>query len=412
MWRAFVMLVFVASPAWAEDWPQFRGPDGQGRSSETGLPLEWSESRNVVWKVPVGPGWSSPIVADGRVWLTTAVDVREEGRRPAISLRAVAFDAADGRQLVDVEVFRLDRPDVINPKNSYASPTPILDGDRVYVHFGANGTAALATDGRVLWTTRLRYESQHGAGGSPVLYRGLLIVNCDGWGDEAYVAALDAETGRVRWRTSRRRPWSHAYSTPLVITVDGADQLVSVGAFRVAAYEPLTGREIWRASYGNDDGFSNVPRPVFGNGLVYVTTGFQVPSLLAVRVDGRGDVTRTHVAWRVTRGVPYTPSPLLVGGELYFVSDIGILTCVDAATGDVLWQERLGGNFSASPVIADGRIFFLSEEGQTTVLVPGRQFHRLAVNRLDGPTLASFAIAGGSIFVRSATHLYRIASGQ
>jgi outer membrane protein assembly factor BamB len=392
----------------AEDWPQFRGPTGQGHATERGLPLEWSEIKNIVWKAPVpGLGWSSPTVANGRVWLTTVVESKERRGRMSASLRALAFDVATGRELVNVEVFHLDDAGYVNPKNSRASPTPIVDGDRVYVHFGAEGTAAISAAGEILWATHLRYESQHGNGGSPTLYRDLLIINCDGNGGDAYVIALDTATGKTRWKTPRRRPADQAYSTPLVITVGDQDQLVSVGAYRAAAYEPLTGQEIWRVSYG--DGFSNVPRPVFGQGLVFIATGFQTPALMAVRPDGKGDVTRTHVAWTITRGAPYTPSPLVVGNDLYYVSDTGVLSLADAASGTIVWQQRLGGNYSASPVFADGRIYFQSEEGMTTVIAPGREFRRLASNRLDGTTLASMAVSGGSFFIRSQSHLYRIA---
>jgi outer membrane protein assembly factor BamB len=406
--RLLVLLLIAGSSGLlqAEDWPQFRGPTGQGHATEQGLPLEWSETKNVIWKTPVpGLGWSSPVVAGGRIWLTTVVETKE-GRRLAASLRLLAFDAASGRELTNVEVFRLNSAGYINPKNSRASPTPIVDGDKVYVHFGADGTAALNTSGQILWTIRLSYESQHGNGGSPVLYRDLLIVNCDGNGGDAYVAAIDTQTGKIRWKTPRRQPADQAYSTPLVITVGDRDQLVSVGAYRAAAYEPDTGREIWRVSYG--DGFSNVPRPVFGQGLVYIATGFQTPTLIAVRPDGRGDVTRTHLAWTITRGAPYTPSPLLVGNDLYFVSDTGVLTLADARSGEVVWQQRLGGNYSASPVFADRRIYYQSEEGLTTVIAPGREFKRLAQNRVDGYTLASMAVSGGSFFLRSHSHLYRI----
>jgi outer membrane protein assembly factor BamB len=395
----------------AEDWPQFRGPTGQGHATERGLPLEWSESKNILWKTAVpGLGWSSPVVAGDRVWLTTVVETQERRGRVAASLRALAFDVATGREVVNVEVFRLDDAGYVNPKNSRASPTPIVDGDRVYVHFGADGTAALNAKGEVLWTTHLRYESQHGNGGSPTVYRDLLIVNCDGNGGEAYVVALDTATGKTRWKTSRRRPADQAYSTPLVIKVGDQDQLVSVGAYRAAAYEPLTGQEIWRVSYG--DGFSNVPRPVYGQGLVYIATGFQTPTLIAVRPDGRGDVTRSHLAWTISRGAPYTPSPLLVGNDLYYVSDTGVLSLADATSGQILWQQRLGGNYSASPVLADGRIYFQSEEGVTTVIAPGREFRRLAASRLEGATLASMAVSRGSFFIRSHTHLYRIAERQ
>ena len=409
--KTLLVLLLIAGAsllAQAEDWPQFRGPTGQGHATERGLPLEWSETKNIIWKTPVpGLGWSSPTVANGRVWLTTVVESKERRGRVSASLRALAFDVATGRELVNVEVFRLDDAGYVNPKNSRASPTPIVEGDRVFVHFGAEGTAALSTSGEILWTTHLRYESQHGNGGSPTLYRDLLIINCDGNGGDAYVVALDTASGKPRWKTARRRPADQAYSTPLVITVGQEDQLVSVGAYRAAAYDPLTGQEIWRVSYG--DGFSNVPRPVFGQGLVFIATGFQTPALMAVRPDGKGDVTRTHVAWTITRGAPYTPSPLLVGNDLYYVSDTGVLSLADAASGQIVWQQRLGGNYSASPVFADGRIYFQSEEGMTTVIAPGREFRRLASNRLDGATLASMAVSGGSFFIRSDSHLYRIA---
>jgi outer membrane protein assembly factor BamB len=327
-----------------------------------------------------------------------------------MSLRAFAFDAATGRQVVDVELFRLDRTNLLNPKNSFASPTPILDGDRVYVHFGAEGTAALTSTGEVLWRTRLPYRSQHGGGGSPELYRGLLIINCDGNDVEAFIVALDTQTGKERWRRQRRTPADQAYTTPLTIRVGERDQIVSIGAYRAGGYDPTTGREIWRVGYG--DGFSNVPRPVFGHGLVFIATGFQQPTLMAVRPDGEGDVTRTHVVWTLRRGAPFTPSPILVGDELFVVSDIGILTCVDARTGTVHYQQRLGGNYSASPIFGDGRIYFLNEEGIATVIAPGKTFSRLAVNQIDGATLASIAVSDGSFFIRSHTHLYRITARQ
>jgi outer membrane protein assembly factor BamB len=385
----------------AEDWPAFRGPTGQGHSSEQNLPLEWSESRHVVWKAAVpGRGWSSPVVAGGRVWLTTAAAER------GASLRLLGFDAATGREVVNVEAFHRPSARLLNEKNSLASPTPIVEGDRVYVHFGAEGTAALSTTGEVVWKARFPYESQHGNGGSPALYGDLLVLSCDG-ADTAFVVALDKRTGKVRWKTERRQPFDQAYSTPLAIRVGGRDQILSVGAYRAAAYDPENGRELWRVSY--DDGFSNVPRPVFGHGLVYIATGFQQPLLIAVRADGAGDVTRTHIAWTLSRGAPLTPSPLLVGDDLYVVNDNGIATALDAKTGAIQWQQRLGGTFSASPVFADGRIYFTSEDGETTVIAPGRQFRKLAVNRVDEPTLASLAISGGSIFMRGESHLYRIA---
>jgi outer membrane protein assembly factor BamB len=395
------VLLARALPACGQDWPQFRGPDGQGRSAERDLPIEWGEQKNVAWKVPVpGRGWSSPVVAAGRVWLTTATRVERD-----TVLRLIAFDMETGRQALDVEVFKFRGADLLNPKNSHASPTPIADGDRIYVHFGAQGTAAVTMAGQIAWRTRLAYESQHGNGGSPELAGDLLIINCDGF-DQAFVVALDKRTGRTRWRTDRREPHSQAYSTPLAIRAGDRDQVISVGAFFASAFDPQNGKEIWRVGY--PDGFSNVPRPVYGHGLVFIATGFNQPSLLAVRPDGSGDVTKTHVAWKLSRGAPLTPSPLLVGDELYVVSDNGIASCLDARTGAVVWQQRLGNSFSASPILADGRVYFLDEDGRTTVINPGTKGEPLAVNVLDGGTLASIAVASKSFVIRTASHLYRL----
>ncbi|HUF47212.1 MAG TPA: PQQ-binding-like beta-propeller repeat protein [Vicinamibacterales bacterium] len=408
MRTSLALLVCVAGVAVSaggppvQDWPQFRGPSGQGVSADERVPLEWSETTNVIWKTAVpGRGWSSPVVSDGRVWVTSAVP-----DRGAASLRLLGFDAEHGREIVNVEVFRIREAEFsTNAKNSDASPTPVVEGDRVYVHFGASGTAAVSVSGEVVWRTRLPYVTQHGNGGSPILHGDLLIVNCDGF-DAAFVVALDKRTGRTRWRRSRRLPWSQAYSTPLAITVDGSDQVVSAGALYAMALDPLNGREIWRVSY--PDTYANVPRPVFGHGLVFVSTGFQQPSLVAIRPDGSGDVTNTHVAWTLERGAPFTASPLLVGPDLYLVNDTGILMCLDALTGDIRALQRLGGNHSASPVYAGGRIYFAGEGGATTVIAPGHDLTPLAVNVLDGAILASPAVSDGSFLIRSASHLYRI----
>jgi outer membrane protein assembly factor BamB len=282
----------------------------------------------------------------------------------------------------------------------------VLEGDRVYLHFGANGTACLTKSGEIVWKTRLDYDNgQHGPGGSPVIYDDLLIVSCDGQ-TEQYVAALDKLTGKLKWK--KPRTGAQAYTTPLIVRLPAGDQVISPGAFRAIAYEPRTGKEMWQVKYG--EGFSNVPRPVYGNGLVFICTGFQQPALLAVRLDGRGDVTKSHIAWSLKRGVSLTPSPLLLDEELYLISDNGIASCVDAKTGNPHWQVRLSGNHSASPLYADGRIYFLSEEGESVVIAPGKQFKALATNQLDGQTLASMAVSGGSIFVRSQTHLYRLSN--
>ncbi len=387
----------MAGVALGEDWPQFRGPLGQGHSDASGLPLKWGRKENVRWKVEIpGRGWSSPAILGSRIWLTTATD---DGR----SLRAISIDKDTGSILKDVEVFRIASPEHVNPKNNPASPTPILEGDRAYVHFGAQGTAALTAAGEIVWKANLKYEHQHGPGGSPALYRDLLLISCDGT-DTQYVAALDKNTGKVRWK--RPRQGQQAYSTPLVISSNGADQVVSVGARRAISYDPANGKELWSIQYG--DGFSNVPRPVFANGLVYITSGFFQPVLFAVKPDGRGDVTGTHVAWSLMRAVPLTPSPLAVGDELYIVSDNGIATCLDGKTGKTYWQQRMGAAYSASPLYADGRIYFLSEDGETTVIAPGKEFKKLASNAIEEPALASIAVSDKALFIRSEKNLYRI----
>lgn len=398
----YLALVFVlAIPqgiAAGDEWPQFRGPDGQGHASQRGLPIEWSETKNIAWKSPIGGrGWSSPVIANGQIWLTTALD---EGH----SLKAVCLDLESGKTLHEVELFQVTDPGGIHKKNSYASPTPILESNRVYVHFGDLGTACLATDGVIVWrTNELKYAHGHGPAGSPVLYGELLIMSCDGT-DVQYVAALDKRTGEIRWKTSR--DGGMAYSTPLIINVNGQDQLVSTGAKYAMAYEPASGKEIWRVAYG--EGYSNVPRPVYGQGLVFLAAGYDTPWLYAVRPDGHGDVTETHVAWKLQRGAPLNPSPLLVGEELYLVSDNGIATCLDAKTGERHWQKRVPGNYSASPLLADGKIYLTNETGLTTVIEASKDYRELAANQIDSATLASFAVSGRALFLRSATDLYRI----
>ena len=393
-----VCLAVATLPLQAGDWPQFRGPDGQGIAENAQPPLSWSETRNITWKKSIdGLGWSSPVIGGGKLWLTTAA---EEGK----SLRVLALDPKTGETLHNVELFRFDTPPKINEKNSYASPTPIIEDGRVYVHFGTQGTAALTDEGEVLWKTQeLRYYHRHGSSGSPVSADDLLLINCDGY-DLQYVVALDKKTGAIRWK-SYRGDSAHAYATPLVISTETGKQLVSPGSGRTVAYDVDTGEELWWIRY---KGFSNVPRPVTGHGLVYVTSGFFKPDLFAIRPDGRGDVTRSHVEWKYSKGVSLTPSPVIAGNELYMVSDNGIATCLDARTGEELWRQRLEGAYAASPVVAGGRIYFLSEEGLTTVVQPGRTFEKLAESHLDGRTLASIAAVDDVIFLRTDSHLYRI----
>ncbi len=397
--------------ALGSDWPQFRGPDGQGHSSSKNVPVTWSETENVTWKVPLpGSGWSSPSVKGEQIWLTTATD---EGH----SLRAIALARASGEILHNVEVFQLENPGSIHPNNSHASPTPVVEDDRVYVHFGAHGTACLATDGRVIWKTHeLKYSHAHGPGGSPVVWKDLLIINCDGT-DVQYVVALDKRTGEVRWKRDRahvseaRRTGKlevpMAYCSPILIDVGGQTQLVSLGSDAIVAHNPESGDELWWFTFS---GYSNVSRPVYSDGMIFFASGFGTPILHAIKANGRGDVTDTHKVWSTSKAgvIPLDVSPLVVGSELYTISDSGIAVSYDAASGKQHWQKRLTGKFWASPVDADGRIYCLDEGATTTVLAPGTVFETLATNKLDGHAQASPAIVDGVIFLRTDTHLYRI----
>jgi outer membrane protein assembly factor BamB len=405
---ALVLAASSISPAAAEDWPQFRGPTGQGLYAGK-LPVEWGPDRNVRWKQAIpGKGWSSPVVFAGRVYLTTAVAVGANPRGDQ-SLRALCLDAQTGKLLWQREVFHQNASGApaINGKNSHASPTPVTDGRRLYVHFGHQGTACLDLDGTVLWrNTSLHYAPVHGNGGSPILAEGLIVFSCDG-SDRQFVVALDAETGKVRWQTDRKTDFykKFSFSTPLAIAVAGRRLVVSPGSGAVCAYDLHTGEEVWRVRY---QGYSVVPRPVFGHGLVFLSTGYDSPRFLAIRPDGRGDVTETHVVWTLRKGTPLNPSPLLVGDELYLVSDQGVASCLDAKTGKVYWQERVGGAYSASPLYADGRIYLQDENGTVVVLKAGRQFEPVARNALGERTLASCAAADGALFLRTEKNLYRI----
>ena len=402
--------LFLATVSQADNWPEFRGPTGMGIVRDSPLPIEWSSTRNIAWKQPVpGTGWSSPIVCEGRVYLTTAVP-SGDGPNSDQSLRALCLDASTGKLLWDKEVFQQDgktAPPIQN-KNSHASPTPLIEGQRLYVHFGHQGTACLDLNGNILWTNRtLKYEPVHGNGGSPILVDDLLIFSCDG-GDIRYIVALDKNTGKVAWKRDRSGDAAKkfSFSTPMLITVNGQKQVISPASDAAYAYDAKDGNEIWKVTY---DGYSVIPRPVFGHGLVFIATGYNTPCLLAIRPDGRGDVTTTHVAWTAKKGVPHTPSLLLDGDELYMISDrLGIASCLDARTGRVHWSQRVGGNYSASPLLANGKIYFQSEEGTAIVVKASRQFSELARNSLDERSLASYAAADGAIFLRTERHLYRI----
>jgi outer membrane protein assembly factor BamB len=399
--------LLAATSVFAGDWPQFRGPTGQGISDEKPL-TEWSDTKNVLWKKDVpGSGWSSPVVVGGKIYLTSAVEVKDSADR---SLRALCLDAKDGKIVWDVEVFRQDAKKAprIHSKNSHASPTPIVEGERLYVHFGHQGTACLDLTGKVLWRNReLNYNPVHGNGGSPVLVDGLLVFSTDG-AAVRQVVALDAKDGQLKWKKDRSgEPSKHfSFSTPLVITVKKKKQIVSPASDVVSAYDPATGDEIWKVTY---NGYSVIPRPVYGHGMVFLSTGYDSPELLAIAADGNGDVTKTHVKWRLRKGAPHTPSPLLVGDELYLVSDGGLASCLDAKTGKEHWQKRVAGRgYSASPIYANGNVYLLSEDGVGTVLKASKTYEPVARNELGERTLASYAVSDSALFIRTAKRLYKI----
>ena len=385
------------------DWPQFRGPNSDGHSDESKTPMEWSDTKNVTWKFSVpGLGWSSPAIANGKVFLTTAVPKGE-----GLSLRVLALDAASGKTIWDREFRTVEKSPSIHTKNSHASPTPIIHDGSVFVHFGALGMARLSADnGAVQWmNSELEDSPLHGSGGSPVLYNGRLFIACDGT-SKPFVAAIDAQTGKVAWKTPRsvEARISHSFGTAAVTVVDGKAQLLAPGPNHLAVYDLETGAEICKVLA---PGWSVVPQPAVGHGMVFYNHDYDNPELMAVKLGGVGDVTDTHVVWRINRGAPSTPSPLLVGDELYFVSDTGIASCVDAKTGERHWMERLDGNFSASPVLANGHVLFLNETGEATWVTTGKEFTVLGRNTVPGRTFATPAFSDGAMYVRTDETLYK-----
>jgi outer membrane protein assembly factor BamB len=400
--------IAIASSVRGEDWPQFRGPTGQGLSTATNVPTEWSTTKNVAWEMDVpGQGWSSPVIAGGRVYLTTAIGAGTG----AVSLHVLCMDAASGKPVWDTDVFRPDPAAALkkHPKNSPASATPIVADGKIYVHFGHLGTAALDLSGKVLWRqTSLKYPPVHGNGGSPVLLGDRLIFNCDGAANP-FIVALDAGTGDVKWKTPRNTTAKKNFSfcTPLVIDVEGKTQIISPGSGFVGAYDPADGHEMWRVRYG--EGYSVVPRPVFAFGLLFLSSGFDSAVLYAIKPDGAvGDATADHIAWTQKVGAPHTPSTLVVGDELYFISDLGVATCVDARSGELCWTHKFGGGFSASPVFADGHVYFQNEAGKGYVVKAEKTFTLVAENDLEERSLASYAVSYGALFVRTEKHLWRI----
>jgi outer membrane protein assembly factor BamB len=358
-----------------------------------------------------GHGWSSPILARGKIYFTTAVSATAPGE---YSLRALCVDAKTGKIVWDKEVFREDSSwsPGIHGKNSHASSTPIAEGDRIYVHFGHEGTACLDLDGNKVWENRkFRYTPIHGNGGSPAIVGDILFFSCDA-GSDPFVVALDKKTGDLRWKQARVTPAKRkfSFSTPGLLTVNGRTEIISPGSGAVIAYDPVDGHEFWRARYG--EGYSVVPCPVFGQGMTFIGTGFDQAKVIAVRYDGSGDVTDSNIAWTLTKGAPHTASMIVDGNELYMVSDAGIASCVDAKKGSVVWSERLSGGFSSSPVLAEGRLYFINEEGNSFVVKAGRTFQLLSKNELGEKTLASPAVDDGALFIRTDGHLWRLGGSE
>jgi outer membrane protein assembly factor BamB len=410
----------------AENWPRFRGPNGQGHSRATSLPLHWSANSNIVWRTSIpGEGWSSPIVWDGKIFLTSAIG-------NGTKCHVLCVDAASGRILWDKNVFD-QQPRRKEGKNSYATPTPATDGQNVYAVFGDGSVVALTLGGDIVWTNReVKFYSRHGLGASPILHDGLLIMPYDGsnpvtaagnrpqvddnektgwqipW-DKALLVALDTKTGKRVW-TGKRGLSRIAHVTPFVARVKGKDQIINGAGDRLQGFNPKTGELVW-SIYAQGEGVT--PSPVLGEGVVYASSGFEKPTLRAVKLGGaKGDVTKTHIAWEQKKGVPTQPSPLYVKPHLYALTDGGIATCYNPTDGEIVWQERVGGNFSASPVYADGKIYLLSEAGETTVIEAGPQFKVLGKNPLGEKCQASMAVSGQRLFIRSDKNLFCIANPQ
>ena len=420
------VLLALTGPVARADWPEFRGPWGNGHVSAPGdtkpigLPLRWSETNNVTWKTPIPDrGWSTPVVMGGQVWLTTATEAGHD-------YFAICVDAKTGAVRFNEKVFHRDNPEPLGngaSMNCYATPSPAIEPGRVYVHFGSAGTACLDTKtGKVLWKRDdLPCRHYRGPSSSVVLFENLVILTFDG-ADLQYLAALDKQTGATVWKTDRSVAWNDdnvpgpmakdgdlrkAHSTPLLVTVAGKPQLLSGGAKAAYGYDPRTGREIWKVQYPD---WSVAPLPLFDRGVAFFVTGLTKKELWAVMTDGQGDVTETGVTWKLKTHVGKYASPLLVDGLIYTAAEESFVTCLDSATGQTIWTERVGGKYAASPIYADGRIYLFDQDGTTTVIKPGRTLEVLATNHLAGGFMASPAVADKAFFLRTRTHLYRIES--
>jgi outer membrane protein assembly factor BamB len=421
--------LLLTSFANAADWPEWRGDGGQGQSSATGLPATWSETSSIVWKAPLpGRGHSTPVLAGGQIWLTTAIEkpateaeakarlTTNTGDQPltvlsSVSIRALCLDPASGKVLHDIELLNVKDPQWAHQLNSYASPSPILRDGRLYASHGSFGTVCLDTaTQKILWKNEdLHVMHENGPGSTPVLHGDRLIVHFDG-SDAQFIAAFDTTTGKVAWKTDRSgqmdpRPQQRkAYGTPLIVTIGGQPTVVSPAADWVYGYAPATGKELWKLPY-EGLGFSMSVRPVADSERIYLSTSFGKSQVIALNYAGK---TTPDIAWRNNKNAPKMCSPVLAGGFLFYVDDGGIVSCVDPKTGESLYKERIGGKYSASPIVADGQIYFASREGVVTVIPASKDFKILAQNTLEGALMASPIAVDGTLYLRTDKALYRI----
>ncbi|MSR32364.1 MAG: quinonprotein alcohol dehydrogenase [Gemmataceae bacterium] len=400
-------LLLAILPAADLNWPSYRGAQGDGHAQAANLPAAWSEKENVLWKIAVpGRAWASPVIWGNQIWLSNA---SEDGKK----LGALAIDKTTGKALHDLNIFQIEKPMFIWKTNSYASSTPVIEEGRVYLHYGSAGTACIDTEtGKTVWARQdIPCNHWRGAGSSPILFNDFLILTFDGY-DQQYLAALDKKTGKTIWRTDRTIQYNtdngdlkKGFSTPAIFEINGKLQMVSPAAVGTVAYDPLTGKELWKVHHG---GMNAACRPLLVDGKVLVTTGDGGWKFFAVRPDGAGDVSTTHVEWKTIKGVPSRSSPLLVNGKVFAVNEAGVLSEFDPKNGNVVKQERLGGTFSASPLLADGRIYLFNEQGEGFVVVPGENWKALATNKLESGCMASPAAVGDLLIVRTMSHLYAL----
>ena len=418
--RLVVLFFFVAGLIRAENWPGWRGPSGDGVSAGKGIPTKWSSTENIAWRIAVpGEGHSSPIVWGDKVFLTSSLT--EKNKRILLCIDRLSGQTVWQRDVVQ------SPPETIHRLNSRASGTPATDGKQVYVTFmraegdeviapnvgserlitpGKIIVAAYDLDGNEKWKTNVGdFVSAHGFNTCPVLFEDLVILNGDHDGD-AYLVALDRQSGRQRWRT-RRENKTRSYVTPIIREIDGITQMILSGSLCIASYDPRNGKRHWIVD-GPTEQF--VASMVYDGKYVFATGGYPERHTLAIRPGGKGNVTDTHIAWRTTRGAAYVPSPIISGRYLLMVADSGIASCFEARTGKRHWMERLPGGHSPSPVSADGLVYFVSDRGVTTIIRPSETFAVIAKNELGEPVSASPAISQGQIFLRTHQHLYCIGS--